>query len=400
MSEGLFREEDVAAISDGTGTELHLSPPALINRTSIATLVIFVISVTFIGNADYARSQVVYGKFDEHHVARVTAKQIGELVELSVSEGESVRKNQFLGRILLSSIVLQENLEHERKVLLNNLRQIQVKDREEYESAARHRLLIKRHANRELKLKLNDLNLQELKVGKLKEQLAQIAVLYQNGYLSNLEWLSFQTNLISEQQNLARQHQSLITLQTNLRKTALELETSDYRFKRRASENAMKLAEYNSRLVEQAERNSQGLFAPQDGTVTHIAYTPGETVFPGKTVLTVSSKDSGVSGSLYIPEQAIGYVYPGQQLELDVDAHAPHEPRLRATVANLSDHTITTARQAKGYLARLHIDNQSMNRTNRAGYLPGMTFKTHVSTERKKLFRWLIMPFQKAMEHL
>ena len=78
VSEGLFREKAVVAISDGTGTEFHLSPPALINRAIIATLVIFATSVTFIGNAVYARSQVVYGKFDEHHLARITANALAD----------------------------------------------------------------------------------------------------------------------------------------------------------------------------------------------------------------------------------------------------------------------------------------------------------------------------------
>jgi HlyD family secretion protein len=60
------------------------------------------------------------------------------------------------------------------------------------------------------------------------------------------------------------------------------------------------------------------LRAPQDGVVTSRNIEPGETVNPGREVITISDLNR-VDLKIFVDETAIGHVKPGRNVEVSVD---------------------------------------------------------------------------------
>lgn len=396
MSTQLFRQEALDAIDSSGDREFRLNPPAFVSHVSLFTICLVLASAVFIGNTGYARKHVVFGSFDEHHVAQIANRQLGEMVRLSVKEGDQVKKDQYLGSIRQTSKYNYDKLQAQTQIQIERLQQIAEDDDAQFKKSVAHLSSQHQRTGLQLKLSLADIKLQADKVSKLNQQVTQTSILHNKGYLSNLDWLNFQTSLITEQQQLNHQRQQAINLRHQLEEISSRIETAEHADKIRRAENDIQLSQLQALLLEHSDRNQQDLYAPQDGVITRIAFSPGETVFPGEIVLAVSEAQPQLTASLLIPSAAAGFINTGQELQLEVDAFpATQHGRIKATVVNVSDHIVNLKNQSSGYEAKLTIDAGTLKRTDHGRYLPGMNFKTFIRTEHKTLFHWLLAPLMR-----
>jgi len=396
MSDGLYREEAI----EQAGAK-HLGEPQLHSATGFLKFTILLVAalitvISLIGSTTYTRKHEVSGRLDETNATAVIAVDFGNLKQLTVSEGDEVSKGDLLGRV--------SSLKGNQQELLSELRQQlqqwnHIIERSSVEQVAK--LLDfdrgKQQINRVLWLTRKDIQLQALKVEGLQKQLNQTTSLRDQGYLSNLDWLSFQTNLIAEQQTLNREKKVFVELIGQRDGVDESRRTYAHQYAQRLSELNLKVSDARARLSEMEQSQSQPLMASISGRVTRIEKPAGSSLSPGQPVLYLSASEENYSGTLIIPSHVAGHVNVGQTLALELDSYpAETYGRIRAEVMQLSSHTVSDHNQSPAFIARLDV--QPHKKIKRL--MPGMQFTTYVEVNSDTLFRWVLKPLIKLTEKM
>jgi multidrug efflux pump subunit AcrA (membrane-fusion protein) len=90
-----------------------------------------------------------------------------------------------------------------------------------------------------------------------------------------------------------------------------------------------------------AERDLLTITAPQDGLVIEVLVQPGEVVAPGATLVTIADL-TNLNLTVYVPENEVGQVRPGQVVALTVDSY-PDRP-FEGRVVRIADQAQFTPR--------------------------------------------------------
>ena len=399
MTSELFRQEAIDALSRSNLGEPRLSAPPGLTICALSIIVLVLASAWYVGNHDYARRYPVAGTFDANHAKQVIARQIGELAELTVSEGDVVERGEYLGRIATGSTDAVDS-----RVIAGIHDQINALHRIFSSTQERHvhekDLLADRRSRilQLLKLTARDISLQRSKVDKLEQQFREISRLRDQRYISNIDWLNFETSLISERQNLNQHRQAGVRLRQELTEADNRIRDQNHEYTQTMSRLKIQLADLEGRLVQQEENRCQQLLAPASGRITRVDLTPGAPVLPGMPVLHISGDVPAYSGSLRIPSYAAGFVRVGDHLDLDVDAFpSQRHGRISAKIVHLSDHPIAQEDGRDAYVARLQVDAGSLRRNDTGRYLPGMNFRTYVRVENRTIFNWITAPLLKVL---
>jgi membrane fusion protein len=253
---------------------------------------------------------------------------------------------------------------------------------------------------------LADIELQKTKVVALEQQFARMKLLIGKGYLSRLDWLQFETNLITEKQNLSRHIQNRIQLSNSMGDSRKQLEAIDDGSKQRQQEIDLQLSQLATQQLQYNRQAHQNLAAPVEGKISHISVSRGAAVMPGESILFISTNIKQYSATLNIPSSAAGFVNVGQSLELEIDAFpAQRFGRVNATITQLTNHTVNSQtrnskQQSRSFVARLAIDRTSLDQFGEGKVLPGMRFTSHIALDRKTLFMWFAEPLLKLLDRV
>lgn len=165
------------------------------------------------------------------------------------------------------------------------------------------------------------------------------------------------------------------------------------------------LADQASRLErEQADVSLQWRFvlrAPMAGRVAALGVEPGDSVRPGRTLLTLLAPDARMQAILLVPSRAAGFIEPGQSVRLRYAAF-PHarfgsQP---GKVVSVSHSILTPAQVAPPgqaeepvYKVRVRPESDVVLAYGRALPLQaGMALEADVALERRRLMLWLFDP--------
>ena len=394
MQQSLYRPEAIEA----AGAK-HLGEPRIDSAAGFAILAVclftvLMITATLLGSSTYTRKHKVNGLLDETNATAIIAGDFGALAALEVKEGDRVEAGQVLGTIHR----LQGQGPEVETELNSQLQQWQtiIAAANQDDQAQRQQFITRvqqlRHV---MTLTRRDVQLQRLKVDKLQAQMNRARTLLDQGYLSNMDWLNFQTNLIVEQQSLTRQKKSFVELTSQQEMLRDERRVFEANATRQRAELALRVSESRQRLHEYQQIQAVPLRATISGHVTRIATPLGAALIPGQTLLYLSATDQNYSATLMIPGHVAGHVKVGQKLRLELDSF-PAETwgRIRATVTNLSSHTVSDGNHHGAYLARLDV--QPHEKIDRL--IPGMHFSTYVEVDSHTLFQWLLKPLSKLKE--
>lgn len=359
----------------------------------------------FAGQVEYGRRITVTGLIDQHQATEVIASDIGEISELNVAEGGHVREGDVIARLKLPAgnrdlePVLNE-LEVQRARLVEQRLAVDGAHRDQ-------RLSLMRQldsSGQQLPLLDSDLALQTEKVGHLAEHLERTRVLREEGLMSNLDWISFRTGLISEQQKRNQLEQQRLQLAAQMDTTRAELRQLDNRTQERSAAIEVQLSQVRKEREMLLAERSRPIVAPAPGIVSRLDVRAGDAVVPGQSLLHISAPASplaALTASLMVPADAAPRLERGQQIELIVDA-LPVERfgRLPATVIQLAPHAVTAQDSARYFPARVAIDAERAETFAGGDLLPGMTIRTHVRADRKRIVDWLLDPITKLFGHV
>jgi hemolysin D len=150
--------------------------------------------------------------------------------------------------------------------------------------------------------------------------------LYRDGNGSKVQYLQTQQTLVDQQHQLIEQQskyneaKEAIAAITASRKAQVQKYRSD--LSDELAKTVTKGSGLEQDLVKAEERNKlQVLRAPADGVVQQLAiHTLGGVVTPAQALLVVVPTDSHLEIEAMLPNHEIGFVHPGQPVELKIDA--------------------------------------------------------------------------------
>jgi membrane fusion protein len=202
---------------------------------------------------------------------------------------------------------------------------------------------------------------------------------------------------INEQLISQRQAASSIANQIAVRRLGADRSASEIQAQRAA------LAEQRATLIRQ---DQLVLTAPVAGRIADVPARPGQRALPDTSLVTIVPRESGTEVQLYAPSRAIGFVRPGQEVRLLLDAF-PYQKygAGRGTITWISDVPTDPAALDPGlgitepvFRIRVAIDPEGMPKAVRERQLrTGMTLSANLVLERRSLWEVFLNPVLKAI---
>ncbi len=378
-------------------------------RSLVLFATLLVLSTVFlgwqVGAFEYGRKVPVTGSIDFSHARQVVASDFGVIKSLAVSEGQAVSIDSHLLRVglksddeavtaLVTELDVQADEFNKQLAAATANHATAIRD---YEQA-----LISHKA--QLALLQADIGLQQEKVAHLDEHLNRTRVLREGGLMSNLDWISFRTNLITEQQKLNQLEQQRLHIRAQIRETRVAARKSGLSFEENHAQLQIQQSRVRQERRQLLDSQHRTFRSPISGYVSRLEVTLGDSVFPGQTLLHLSEtgnerNENSVTATLMVPAEAVGYMTAGQRLDLNIDALPVTEfGRLNAVVSQLADHPIAAQDDSPGFFpARLHISEAELGAFSDK-LSPGMSVTTFVRTDRRPVTEWLLRPLIKLWE--
>lgn len=212
---------------------------------------------------------------------------------------------------------------------------------------------------------------------------------------------------VSEQERQADRIQSLLaTANTRLHKLSVGTQR----------EQTMIDGQIRALAMEETRIQAQGaarVLAPRDGIVASVRAKAGDQLRPGDVLLDIVPGDQSLRARLFARSSAMGYVEPGQQVKVYLDAfpyqrHGVQTGRVLAIFETTlqtgeSDMAISleVATTEPVFLIDVEFpDGFQLATQQQSNLRPGMTLTADVVINRRTLVEWALEPLQGAVRRL
>lgn len=335
----------------------------------------------------------------------VTATRAGRLL-LEVRNGQKVKEGQRLARIQ------GDDLDATGQSLL----ELQITGLKDAQRLVVRRLDLARFRARPLKEQSDlalaqhqrDIELTEKRVASLREQLEIVRaevqrndVLAEKGLVPQSIIQEIRGRLIDARQAMSEAESKLNTLHTQTEQLNIDWKVRQIDLEE--SINTLEQEERNleAQIIQARARRETGLFAPIGGTITFSLARAGETVATGTSLFQITPEDAALQAVLLAPSSAVGFVKPGDTVQIRYDAFPYLEHGVFQGVIREIDETaqfpaalgapITVSGPTYRIVAEIPQEPQS-----KTGQLirlaPGMTLQASIVIDRKPLLLWLLTP--------
>jgi membrane fusion protein len=403
----LFRQEVLQARQRRIEGEVLVIQPVSLWALTMA-IVALLLALVLVG---------AFGRFARTHSApgvlmpsagalRLEAPQSGRLARMLVAVGDRVASGQKLAEITsaqldASGTSVDARIVEEIDNALRNLHQ-------EAEEAQRQGTLEHQRlanaltiAERQRDDSALQYQLQQQRQRLADDNLARSRQLAQNGVIARVRLQEL------EQQTLDGQVQ-LLTLAREHNAAAAAVDEAHNRLAQQPLEAAQRLdslnqrrTELNQRLAQARQSAGSNVYAPQSGRVAAVLQKPGETLTAGMPLVVLVDDTQPLQAQLYIPSRAVGFLRPGQEVQLKLDAF-PFQSygTLRGTLSEIS-HAALTPRELDTplagnepvYVAHVDLGTQQMQAQGQAQALSaGMQLSAEIVIDRPRIIEWLLEP--------
>jgi hemolysin D len=251
--------------------------------------------------------------------------------------------------------------------------------------------------------------------------------LVERGFGSKLQYLQTQQDLTEHEREMIVQKARLQEASGALAALQEQRRQSEAEFKRNTLSNLadaeQKAAGLADELVKARQHHDlQTLIAPVDGTVQQLAiHTVGGVVTPAQQLMVVVPRDARLEVEAMVPNRDIGFVQPGQPVEIKIDTfNFTKYGLLHGDVLSLShdaiarDKLATAGRTASAgdgvrgsepdgqelvYAARISLDQTDMQVDDRLVNLaPGMAVTAEIKTGQRRVIEYLLSPLMRAKQ--
>lgn len=252
-----------------------------------------------------------------------------------------------------------------------------------------------------------EIGLQTQRLEQSRQLLAKWVELKTQDYASSYYVLQYENQVKDQEikvQGLQRQRAAIVK---DLAAARAELPSIVSRGQAQLDQLDQKASGVSQTIAEQQVRREQGvkremiITAPIDGTVTNVGPARGQTVAADTQFATVLPKDNVLHAELLVPTRAIGFVHPGQQVNLRYEAF-PYERfgQYGGKVENVGK-TVWTQGESVGPLAvrepvyRIVVGLDRQDIASGGDTFPlraGMVVSADLLMEKRTLLEWLFQP--------
>ena len=411
----LFRDE---ALERFRGTAWQ--PPLLsrpISAWGLAALAMIAAAtfVAFAATFEFARKEQVRGYLTPAGGwSRVTAKSFGVIRRRLANPGDDVRTGDVLLEISPGDGVQQaltvqdrmlEEIQARRAVLDERIRLIA----REYEQET---VLLERTAEadrRELERLEEEIEMTRIRARIARQRYLDGLRLADSGALAPAETIRLEDEMHSRLLVLSERGRAADRLRASLAANAARLTQIEINRDLNTAairEQAHALAMEESRILGEG---AQRVLAPRDGMVVSVRVDAGDGVQPGQALLDIVPPGSVLQGRLFVPSVAMGFVEPGQEVRVYLDAFPYERHGAQSGRVSLVSATALTQGEAPmgqiqgGAHYRVDVDfphGFALSPVQMQALRPGMTVTADLVRDYGTLVDWIMEPLQGAARRL
>jgi len=155
----------------------------------------------------------------------------------------------------------------------------------------------------------------------------------------------------------------------------------------------LKKAEQRNRLM--------GLTAPVDGTVQQLdIHTPGGVVTAAQPLMVIVPRDEPVEVEALLENKDIGFVRPGQDVEIKVETFTfTKYGVVHGVVSSISNDAIEDEKLGLVYSARIQLKEKHIRVNDQDIALsPGMAVRAEVKTDKRRVIDYFLSPLQQYVD--
>lgn len=227
--------------------------------------------------------------------------------------------------------------------------------------------------------------------------------LLNQSYVPRHAYLEKEQARIQQEQDLAGQQSYAKELQSTIQEQRDDIDTTIAQF-RREQLDALNQAQQQLTQDQGDETKSQQrqrqthLTAPVGGTVQELAvHTIGGVVTPAQALLVLVPDDAALEIEAQILNRDIGFVRPGQDAEIKLDAFPyTHYGTIAGKVMSISQDAVKDDKLGLIYPARIQLSTHVIVADGKDIHLePGMSSSVEIKTEQRRIIEYLLTPLLK-----
>lgn len=406
MSE-LFRREAVQNATRRLEGAVVLATPLSLRTLGIfLAAIIFAVSA-FAANATYSRKATVLGFLvPDQGMIRATSQAAGTLQSVLIREGTIVAAGERIAVLNLATEttagnvgdVVSQGLESESRAARtkaeSRLAQLEVEREQSNNRLSR--------AEAELMQVETQVSLQKQRVELARAEWERGKEIAKKGYLARREVDARRVATLGAEQELAALMRQKATTERDIADIRARLASLPLEIDAARSEAQTAEATLSQRRAESEARRLQFVIAPVGGRVAALPVTTGQSVGAGSTVAVIIPTGGKIEAELLAPSRSIGFVKPGQDVALSLQAF-PYQRfgTVAGTVRTVSSTVISPSEvglqglnlQEPVFRIRVSLSRDSMQAYSQTvPFQPGMLVSAEIVFDRRSLLQWLFDP--------
>lgn len=402
--EPLFREEVLRHRVPRLQGDVNIAVPVSWQLISYFLGAAVVAAVGFLVVGSYSRVETVPGVIVlDKGVASVVPSRRGVVSSIFVREGELVGAGQPLVEIRSEEDTRTGATAPERllEALSEQEQRLERQTAHTMTAAAAQRARLSAGITglqRELQSLENRIAAQRRLIEVARNEYRQVQSVSAKGFISRREVEARESALLARQQELDELEQERSSKAADIAETRRSVEEALASAEARAAGLHSDQAALRRQRVEAEVAQGYTLAAPVAGRVAALVARNGQPAEEAKPLMVVVPLDAKPGVELYVPTRAVGFLSPGQEVRVAVDAY-PYQ-RFGTFTAHITDiASAATPRQTSSegivaiYLVQARLPQGSVMAFERnQGLLPGMTLSGRIVTRKQSLFEWLFEP--------
>lgn len=399
----LFRQEVLRHRADRLQGTVSLLTPTSWQAIGFLLIMGLAATIVFLATASYARVETAPGSITlDKGVASVVSSRAGTVAALIAKDGQHVRAGDLLVRIRSEEDMVNGDTAPAR------IRHALAEQDTNLASQGGSTLAAAAADQRRLQEQILGLSGEVTSLtaqARDQQGLLDLATadyrsvekLAANGYISRRDLEARQSVVLSRRQQLAQLEQlrtSKVAAIAEARRSILQVAAAAQAQLARAQSDRAGLAQ---QLAQADLARGYVITSPVEGNVTAVTARLGQTVATQQQLMMVVPAGAELQTELYVPTAAGGFLRPGQEVRLAVDAF-PYQ-RFGTVPARVVDISATTvARQGPNGPVPVYLVTAKLLRPwiqafgRRQALAPGMTLNARIITEHRTLIEWLFEP--------
>jgi membrane fusion protein len=405
----LFRQEAIDAQRDKLLGEVSLARPLPVWVFTAMAVAFATLAIAFALTGEFARRERVEGYVAlDAGAARILIPEVGTLAELMVAEGQSVAAGTPIARITFETTrkAATQTSELVQKEIGERIDAITREQREAGSLANQQSEQLRRRMadlQKEIAQIDSEIRLQQQRVASAEQLAKRYSDLTQEKFVSDIVAQQRRDEVLDQTVKLEALRRQRGTIERDL--GAARAEEPSVSMRARATIEQLKRAQSEleqSRIQEQADAKRETVLrAPFAGTITNVALSRGQSVVAEQLLTTLLPTGSGLHVELLVPTRAIGFVKPGNVVELRYEAfpfqrfgqYRGSVNQVSKTVWNQGEKVGPFTLKEPVYRVDVKLDSQSVRAQGQDFPLKsGMLVGADILLEKRTIFEWVFEP--------